>query len=364
MIDDEPAKQDDDDSQTIVPTKLYIRGLDTLHTDDIKTYIKAHYGPVDKVEWIDDSSANLVFGSQPSARDALAALSTIEIADATALGVGETVPAKPFDGKPEVSFQVRWSVASDRKVAGAAQRSRYYLLHPEHDPEERRRRQQESRARYRDRDGDRRGGRRRRDSDENVEQFDASMYDDAPATTRSRPYSDSEDRPRSYTRENRGKELFAGRTSRRDRSASPLRDRDDDGDVDVDGPSSSRNRAKARSIRDQISSNRSKELFPTRMSGKGGQLDQLEKAIGSAQLRDEDRPKMATVPGATPSSDSAFNIRGMASQRQHEEAGFSIKGAASAKELFPDRFGGSNAGKELLDGSRSKRRQKAQDLFS
>lgn len=385
MAEDEPKTHDDnDESKTVVPTKIYIQGVDTLHTDDIKAYVKAHFGPVDKVEWIDDSAANLVFGSEPSARDALTALSTIEIADATALAAGETLPAKPVEGRPEISLHVRWTVASDRKQAGAAQRSRYYLLHPEHDPEERRRRNQDGRSRYRERDGDRRRGggdrRRRGDSEEESIRFDASMYDDAPTSARARRHSDdSDDRRRVLAQNNRGKELFASRAAGRDRSASPLRD--DDGDASMDAPGSSRNRTQARSIKGRLSSsNTSKELFPTRASGRGGQLDQLEEAIGSARLQESDMPKVVAVPKPTPSASGAFSIRGMAGPQEQQQGGadsgfsikggadtgFSIKGAAgaSAKELFPDRFGAGNAGKELLDGSRSKRRQKAQDLFS
>ncbi|POR33464.1 Uncharacterized protein TPAR_06347 [Tolypocladium paradoxum] len=367
VVDDEPTNGSDDESKTVVPTKIHVRGLDTLHTDDIKAYVKAHFGPVDKVEWIDDSSANLVFGSEPTACEAIVALSAIEVADATALAVGESLPGKPVEGKPEISLQVRFAVESDRKQAGAALRSRYYLLHPEHDPEERRRRQHDNRSRYRDREGDsRRSGRRRRDSDHQVETFEASMYDDAPQPSRARRYSDSEDRPRSHARENRGKELFGDRPTRRDRSASPRRDDDGDAHMDMDSLASSsrNNRVRARSIKERLSAdNSAKELFPTKSSGRGGQLDELERSIGSARLQEEDMPKVVAVPDA--SNGSAFNIRGLASQHRDSEGGFAIKGAAaSAKELFPGKLGGINAGKELLDAGRSKRRQKAQDLFS
>lgn len=339
--------------------------MDTLHTDDIKAYIQSHYGVVDRVEWIDDKSANLVFSSEGVARDALSALSAVEVADVTALAVGETLPAKALQGKPDVTLHVRLSVQADKKQAGAALRSRYYLLHPEFDPEERRRRQQDTRSRYRDRDGDRGrdSRRRRRDSDEEVVRFEASMYDDAPRPAKEeRQRSNSGDRRRSFARENRGKELFASRNPGRDRSASPMRHGEDDVAMG-DRPSSSQNRAKARSIRGRLSAeNTAKELFPTKSSsGRGGQLDQLERAIGSARLKEEDRPKVVAVPNAP--AGSAFNIRGIASQRAAGD-GFSIKGAASARELFPGRFGGSNVGKELLDATRSKPRQKAEDLFS
>lgn len=352
---DEPKPNED--ANTIVPTKINIRGVDSLHTDDIKAYAKAHSAPVDRVEWVDDTSANLVFGSDSSAREAIIAMSSIEIADATALPVGETLPAKPVDGKPEVTLHIRFAVASDKKQVGAALRSRYYLLHPEHDPEERRRRQQESRSRYRDRDGGYRrgGGRRRRDSDEDVETFEASMYDDAPRRSR------SGDRRDSYSRENRGKELFSGRRSGRDRSASPMRD--SDGDAPMDSMhGSSRNRDSARVVKERIrTDNRSKELFPTKSNSKSGQLDRLEDAIGSAQLREEDMPKIVSVPGG--SRGGSFNIKGAANQSGTSAGGFNIKGSANARELFPGKLGNDNAGKELFDSSKSKQRQKAQDLF-
>ncbi|KAL7806101.1 hypothetical protein V8C44DRAFT_339606 [Trichoderma aethiopicum] len=370
---DDGQQPEDDASTTIVPTKIHIKGLDSLHTDDIKSYVKSHYGIVDRVEWIDDSSANLVFGSEPTARDAFVALSAIDIADATALGTGETVPAKALEGRSDISLQLRFATLADRKQAGAALRSRYYLLHPEHDPEERRRRQQENRTRYRDRDRERdrdhrgSGGRRRRYSDDQVETFEASMYDDAP-----KPSRDSRTPERSGSRArgtNRGKELFADRpagrsTARRGRSASPRRD--DDGDAAMDlFASSSGNRTQARSIKSRLADEtKSKELFPTKPTNRGGQLDQLEKAIGSARLKEEDMPKVVARPDAP--TGETLNIRGIASQRaQGKDGGFSIKGAAAnARELFPDRFGSGNAGKELLDMNRSKRRQKAEDLFS
>ncbi|KAF5595414.1 hypothetical protein FPCIR_4452 [Fusarium pseudocircinatum] len=367
VAEDEPPT---DDSKTLIPTKIHIKGVDSLHTTDIKAYVKAHFGDVDRIEWIDDSSANLLFPSEPTARDAIVALSSVPVADASALAIGETLPAKPFGGKPEISLQVRFAVQSDKKEVGAALRSRYYLLHPEHDPEERRRRNQENRSRYRDRDdGYHRGGegRRRRASDDDVETFEASMYDDAPRPTRRRRDSDIEERPRSYARENQGKELFSGRKTQRDRSASPRRDNDGD-DLMGERASSSGNRARARDLKDRISgSNNSKELFPTKKSIKqfgGGNLDTLERAIGSARLKDEDRPKIVSVPSARGDGNS-FNIRGMASQQGSGE-GFAIKGAASAnaRELFPTKFGGDNTGKELFGGGRSKQRQKAEDLFS
>lgn len=364
--DADPLTGADAESRTIVPSKLHVRGLDSLHTDDIKAYVKTYFGNVDRVEWIDDTSANLLFASEVTARDALLALATVEIADPSALAVGETLSAKPMADKPDIHLQVRFALQSDKKQVGAALRSRYYLLHPEHDPEERRRRQQDShRNRYRERDGrsdERRNRRRASEEPQEDVRFEASMYDDVPRSSRPARHSDSDDR-RDLTRDNRGKELFAGHRRGRDRSASPLRERDEDEDMDGERrPSSLGNRTRARSIKDRLSAPQaSKELFPTKTSsGRGGNLDELERAIGSAHLKEEDRPKIVDVPT---NSSSSFNIRGAAQQRG-DAAGFSIKGsAANAKELFPSRLGGSNAGKELLGGSRRPTRQKAEDLF-
>jgi len=364
---EDPIVDKSDEARTIVPTKVHIHGLDTMNTDDIKKYVKAHYGDTDRVEWIDDSSANLNFPSESSARDALIALSSIAIADPTALSIGESLVAKPLEGRPEISLRVRYAVFSDKKAPGAAQRSRFYLLNPEYDPEERRRHQQQ--RRYRDRDHRRNdsGGRRRDSREETGIRFEASMYDDAPKPQRRRSSDSSEhNRP-----DNRGKELFAsgGRSSRRrnDRSLSPRRDNDGDDSMGEGGRASSHgNRAKARSLKERISNdhNRSKELFPTKASGRGGQLDQLESAIGSARLREEDRPRVVDAPSVPRKGADSFNIRGSANQRGEAGQGFSIRGsAANAKELFPSKLGGTNAGKELLEGRKNKPRQRAEDLF-
>ncbi|TDZ29207.1 Uncharacterized protein C8035_v006634 [Colletotrichum spinosum] len=136
------------DGTILVSTKVHIRGLNSLTTDSIKSYVRDHYGPAERVEWIDDESANLVFSCESSAQEALRSLSAIEIADVTQLPLLESVPAKALASHPEVKLQIRFSVLSDKKAPGAAQRSRFYLLHPEFDPEERRRRN-DPRSRYR-----------------------------------------------------------------------------------------------------------------------------------------------------------------------------------------------------------------------
>ncbi|SPN98855.1 uncharacterized protein DNG_01896 [Cephalotrichum gorgonifer] len=356
------------DAPVLVPTKVHLRGVDTLTTDDIKSYASEHIGAAERVEWIDDTSANLVFGSEASAQDALVALCAIPIADPTQLPVLECLPAKPFSAKPGVSLEVRVAVSTDKKQAGAYARSRFYLLHPEYDPEERRRRDESHRSRYRDRDRDRdrrdrRGSRGRRSGryeDEDDVTYDPSFYDDpdesqSSARPRRRRSSSRESTRRTRDRDsdlprqrNSEKELFPTHRSgarARDRSASPLREDDsltmrnalDD------------NRASAQQVKRRLSAaNEPRELFPEKSGTSGlGQLDRLELS-------------------SKPSND-VFSIQGLAARRGDGDD-FKLKGASTArvKELFPDKFGG-NAGKELFDedrlAGRGKRRQKAEDLF-
>ncbi len=282
------------DEQKPILNKVHIRGVDTLNPADIKAYVQEHYAAssFDRIEWIDDASANLLFKSDFTAAEALIALCAVEIADVSQLPPLELLPAKPYSQKPDAVLLVRFAAMGDRKQSGAAARSRFYLLHPEYDPEERRRRGDSDRGKYRDRDDDRyrRSGRRRVDrwEDEAPETFDVSLYDDdeaalakrsSPQRLRRRSMSRSPsidsglDR---YARQNRDKELFPDHRPRernelssRNRSASPARSRDGDQAMETsrEHGAASRNRDRARSIKDRLErDNSSKELFPSKVS--------------------------------------------------------------------------------------------------
>lgn len=239
-----------------------------------------------------------MFDSESVAQGALNALVGVEIADVTQLPPLQSIAAKSFSRKPDSSLHVRFAVSGDRKIAGASQRSRFYLLHPEYDPEERKRRG-ETRGKYRDREGygyrnDRgRGNGRRKEEridDYDVNTFDVSLYDDDAGALAKRATTDTRERrassgrlrrdsgsgddDREYVRQNREKELFPNLkpkdrngTSRRDRSASPLRD---DARVEDDlalDRAAVRNREKARAVKDRLAKdNAAKELFPTKAS--------------------------------------------------------------------------------------------------
>lgn len=309
----------------------------------MKAYIAEHFGgEAERIEWIDDSSLNLVFGSDATAQEALVALSAVQIADPTQLQPLETLGAKPFAGKREATLQVRFAIESDKKQRGAAERSRFYLLNPDWDPttEEGRRRKeaydQNQKRRYRDRDGDygrsRRGGRGgRRDSrydEEEPESFDVNLYDDdadAIAKRAPRGYgrhasnapsdrsTDSDRLRSSYVERNRDKELFPSRKPRdvlrsepkaflRNRSASPNRDDDVDQamkDLAKDREAV-RNRQKAQLLRDNLSARREAakagkdtrtdggptELFPSKVSteSRKPQMDQVAADEATSRL--------------------------------------------------------------------------------
>ncbi|KAK4242507.1 hypothetical protein C8A03DRAFT_40161 [Achaetomium macrosporum] len=404
-VEDAPNNQGNGEvgEQDLVPYKVHVRGLDTFNPDDVKAYLAQHYSTsqLSRVEWIDDSSANYVFKSEAIAQEALVALAAVEIADATQLPPLEEIAAKSYAQKPECILRVRFAVVGDKKAPRAAERSRYYLLHPEYDPEERRRRGEFNRGKYRDRDDryrrDRRND-RRRDSrgDDDPEPFDVNLYDDDTSARSKRTQIRSRSRRRSVssssdarrgtlrTQWNRERELFpeklsGGGSSLRGRSASPVRDRDGDAEMDFDedarAAAALRSREKGRSIKERLSresgakelfplkDNKTKELFPSKVnSGSGGkaQMDQVSDTtvLASASLADRITPRPNT------SSSSGFNIRGIASKRGNDQ-GIAIKGiGTTVKELFPEKFG--NAGKELfsekLEG-RGRRRQRAEDMF-
>ncbi|KAK0635514.1 hypothetical protein B0T17DRAFT_483649 [Bombardia bombarda] len=421
-VEEEPINGDDEAQadKAIVPNKVHIRGLDTFTPEEVKAYLAEHYGTgqFDRIEWIDDSSANLIFKYDSTAQEALVALAAVQIADVTQLLPLIEVRAKDFSRKPDSVLQVRFATVGDRKVTGAAARSRFYLLHPEYDPEERRRRGEFTRGKYRDRDGgyrrERGGGgndrQRSRQEEEDPEPFDVSLYDDNPDALAKRIHvrprssrrdsvstaSSESDRIKSHARRNREKELFpdrrsAGGLQSRNRSASPIRDRDEGARMDLDDEARDiaalRSREKGRSLKERFSkepttaskskelfpekANRGKkELFPTKVSSSSAteskaQMDQVDDTtvLASAKLADRITPRTAAA--ATPAS--GFNIRGIAKQRSTDQ-GIAIKGTGTTvKELFPDRFDKfGNSSKELFAdklGGRGRRRQKAEDLF-
>jgi hypothetical protein len=398
---DDPANED---LSAPVPNKLHLRGLDVFTTAQIRTYVADHHGSAPRVEWIDDTSANLVFPSDDTAREALAALAAVPMGDASQLAPGETVQAKPFAAKPEANLQLRMAVLGDRKEKGAAERSRFYLLHPEHDPEERRRRGGGGGGRRRNDDrrrGDRRSpprrDRERRHDEDEIERFPDSFYDEpneprprrGHSRERSRGYSrdysrdrrSRDDRSRDPSRDrshgNAAKELFPGgasssrslrdRVGSRNRSLSPGRrrnyshrsrscSRSRSPASAARQDSRSRNKMLGRAIKDRLADktrqSEKRDLFSSRkLAGfdSRNRLDQLESAFGSARLETDDAVVMHPddiAPETLGRRQRGLNIHGAArgDVDQSGRSDFSIRGSAGTRAPAPPRA------KELFPG--------------
>ncbi|KAI9771852.1 MAG: hypothetical protein M1840_001622 [Geoglossum simile] len=468
----------DSASTQLTPHKVHIRGVDNLSTADIKVFASEHFPTSEptRIEWIDDTSANIVYDTPAIALQALNSFSFVANEGPSSLSTLQLRSAKRLSSHPDSQLSVRLAVFADRKQPGARERSRYYLFNPDQDPGERRRRDNGNGRRGRFGGEDDGGYSRRRYDDKEQRRrvvgdeegtFDSSLYDDDSATIAardgrrlnkrrdsfsSRSSNDDRRRTRADRRvvrfsNNPTKELFPermGRGSRlRDRSASPARDPDGDEAMDdICDTAAIRRKHRQRSPPPSYSSrdnsqdlrtkSGAKELFPAKVNGnsisatkkelfpaklKGTSLHRRSAAFDAADetadlfagrmtvpfvdgsgddkprssLADrisrnphipptrnrplEDRISLPTAAVSTStimddndgeySVGSGFNIRGVASKAQGSNQGFSIRGAASAKELFPEKFGGGNT-KELfpekLDG-RGGRRRRAEDMF-
>lgn len=278
---------------------MHIRGVDELTTDDITRFATENFASEQpsKIEWIDDTSANIVYSSSEIGLQALAAFAQNTDENVSAPSSRLRV-ANTLSSHPDSVLQVRSAVKTDRKKPRAHEASRFYMMHPEHDPRERIRREfSERRGRggrddsdgdYKRRRFDDREHRRRRDR-AGKQDFTANMYDEAPESdfsgSRRRGSSDS-DREGDLSMSDRGRrgrsELFPdhGSSSRRlrDRSASPSAEGlNEVGDSDKEHRNSRRrfrNRSPHVHYQDRnhamIShSNTRKELFPFKKPANG-----------------------------------------------------------------------------------------------
>jgi hypothetical protein len=411
------------ESETATPTphKVYIRGLDDLTTHDIKRFSSDHFpdhAPT-RVEWIDDSSANIVFENPAAAMDALECF-TLANNDGVSFPNLQLRPAKHVSTHPGSSLQVRMAIFTDQKRPRAYEASRFYMMHPEHDPRENHRRNTSyNNSDYRNRRyGDDEHRRRRQRGQE--EGFDASMYDDKGSSSKrgsmgSSPDDDGSSRHRRLGDSYRPARRDRNRTSR-DRSASPgrrqrtpppsYRTRDPQPFPDENKgkelfPSKSATDGKRNGVGKDLFSNKmlaqglKKELFPHKTNSinhrRSDAFDAADETadlftnglsvpfsdgtkssksladrISKAPYLSYGRLNSPVSERSKATSDDGINIRGASGQ---QDQGFSIRGGAAAagtiKELFPGKQIG-NAGKELFAGKldgRGGRRNKAEDLF-
>jgi Nuclear cap-binding protein subunit 3 len=172
-----------------------MRGVDNLSTDDVRLFTTTLYSSFEfKVEWIDDTSLNLVYESADIATSALQALSSAHIEQ---LPLTTLRPAKTLAGEKTIEgLKLRIAFVGDKKEKGARDRSRWYLFNP-HPSEEYERRYIPPYILANDRRDSRRRGERR--------------YDPYPRRRRSRsksPPLNYDDSPR-----NEGIELFPSKLS-------------------------------------------------------------------------------------------------------------------------------------------------------
>lgn len=401
----QPATSVDPDLET-VSNKVHLRGLDELSTEDIKTIVSEHYNmKFERVEWVDDTSANLVYGDPVAANDALTRLTNTAVIPAAGLFSTDLRPARPSSKFPGSNLQIRIALTTDRKRPRAHETSRFYLLHPEHDPREQRR-QPEGRGHL-----GRRGYRKRRYSageDRKRRQqdlqdgFDASMYDDDAGS----PQKSTESSP--MRRETR---LIDSYRPSRNRSASP---------DSHQRPTRTRQRRRtpppprrSRQVDDSIRSNEHKELLPGKVANAQSKKELFPNKTGTSNHRRTDAFDAAnetadlfaskfSVPFTDGSSEKGSLASRITGPSQHppslnkaqltstddgpnylspdaadtaqgvrirgvSQDGLAIKGGAShgngIKELFPQRL---NTGKELFSDKLSGKRQtrlKAHDLY-
>ena len=269
-----------------------------MTTTDVKNFALEHFSldQFARIEWINDTSANITYETADAALEALNAFTDAQVVDRSYIPPLQERNAKKLSTHPNAELKVRQATTKDVKAPRAHEASRFYLLNPDQDPRERRRltrgrggRLWDDRGEYRRRRFDDQEHRRRRNEDDNVA-FDVSMYDDDAGSgmrngsrNGSRPgrcgsqsslTSSSESGRRKRVRFRAKKDdLFANLKSDgrlRDRSASP--DPDGDGRMGFEEDENSiRRRIRQRSLtppsirREQKSSTQDssiKELFP------------------------------------------------------------------------------------------------------
>ncbi|CAG84197.1 YALI0A19822p [Yarrowia lipolytica CLIB122] len=113
-----------------------LRGVNEMSNKDVKSYVSGtcSISSVFNIDWVDDSSVNIVFVDAIDAQNALQAMTDPSLFyDGDSIEPEQERAAKTFvkadHGK--VQLQVRTSYQSDVKARDARQKSKYYLYHGE-----------------------------------------------------------------------------------------------------------------------------------------------------------------------------------------------------------------------------------------
>ena len=310
--------------------KIYIRGLEDLTTSDIQAYSFEHY-PFSKspprVEWIDDASANIVFGGEANAMVALQHF-TLASEESDLLPLSQLRAAKTLSTHPGSSLHVRIAAVTDQKRPRAYEASRFYMMHPEHDPREQRRRagsfQENSDYRRKGYSNNEHRGRRRNDKED---RFDASMYDDGQPSSRRDSLSSSANGHGTKERGKarlRGDSYWPARDERNGASNSRNRSASPNGPNGHTPPPSYRSRDPYPFPQD----NKGKELFPSVISPDKDANHNAKDLFSSKMLaRHTTKGHYSTKSALT--REAAPNRRDLPSNRK--------RATEVKRELFPDK---------------------------
>ncbi|KAL9105315.1 MAG: hypothetical protein Q9227_009482 [Pyrenula ochraceoflavens] len=342
----------------IQPTKINLSGFnDQTTTAHLVNFLNSHFDNLNaskkEIEWIDDSSANLIFPSPAHASQALITLS-VEPQQASRLDSLQARPAKNPGPFQDDNLQVRMAILTDKKKSRAAEASRFYLLHPEHDPRERMTREfqngrpRRGRGNYggvngdyrRNRYDDREHDRRLRNGDGNGEEFSASMYDDEAQS----------DSGAQYQKHRQQQDLFDDRYSRRNgggkrnRSASPPSNPQElEVDILSDDDTTFRKRRRTNGFRTRSPPSRrqnniGKELFSSNITSSSTML-QSDKDLSNSATH------ITSDPTTDPFPPSSANNRLRAANLRKE---LFAANSPPRKELLPSPFPPKSSNKELF----------------
>ncbi len=294
----------------------------------------------------------MVYQTPATALKALTGFSATANEEPSLVPTSQLRLAKQLSDHPDTTLHVRLATISDVKAPRASDKSRFYLLHPEHDPRERKRQQGGRGSRdgrryaddnrdYRRRRYDDREHRRRRDGNQG-QGFTADLYDEMTgplsregSSERGRrgsqaSFSSGDDRRRDGRRRVRfngdpERDLFQDRKRYdngrlRGRSASPGKDRNGVDELGREDTASTRSRLRERSYSPR----------PT------------YRDHHSHSHREENAGKELIVLQPTPGIDISSELRGSASAGQSRELFAEGTSLSGKKELFPKKAGTSN----------------------
>lgn len=113
---------------------IRIRGVDEFNTRDIESYITHFYSKPFSIEWIDDSSLNIVYDNGDDAFESLVSITAPEELE-------RSEPIRPEEDRrvrnpvadkfAKAELFARFAFVTDRKSEHSRSKSRYYLLHGE-----------------------------------------------------------------------------------------------------------------------------------------------------------------------------------------------------------------------------------------